>query len=118
MLDIEIREQLARYLANEISLEEFQGWFVPATWNVEQTNNPIAAELAHEIELRLAEFSNGHWTEDDLRSLLGPLVENYTVRVSFGTASPGSSVSLPTSTGAQTEVQFQLAGKLFGAVSS
>lgn len=86
-LDLAIREQLARYLAGEISLPEFQEWFVPRAWNIEKQGSPAAGDLAHEVELRLAEFSNGDWTEDELKSKLRPLVTHYTVH---GVTAPGT----------------------------
>jgi hypothetical protein len=76
-IDLEIRDRLARYLNREISLDEFEEWFVPVAWSIEQARNPRAIELAGELELRLAEFSNGHWTEAELRSKLEPLVSIY-----------------------------------------
>jgi hypothetical protein len=76
-IDLEIRERLGRYLSRDISLHDFQSWFVPVLWNIEQTQNAEAIELAGEIELRLAEFSNGDWTEAELRSKLEPLVSMY-----------------------------------------
>jgi hypothetical protein len=36
-----------------------------------------AVDLAGEIELRLSEFSLGHWSEDELRNKLMPLVRAY-----------------------------------------
>lgn len=77
--NIEIRNWLVRYLAQEISLKEFEDWFVPATWDVEKSKNPFAVQTAQEIDLRLAEFSNGHITEDELKTLLRPLVQQYEV---------------------------------------
>lgn len=77
-LDLTIREWLARYLAGENSLRQFQEWFVPATWRGVFTS-AAALDLAHEVELRLAEYTNGHWTERELRSLLLPLVRAYAV---------------------------------------
>ena len=80
-LDIEIREQLARYLVGEISLQEFEDWFVPASWNVVQSKNMSAIYLVYEIELWLAEFSDGFWNEDELKEKLLPLVNNYKIDV-------------------------------------
>ena len=74
-LDRAIREQLTNYLAGKISLPEFEEWFVPATWAVEQSGNPTAEELTSQILLDLAEFSNGDWTEEELRDLFRPLVQ-------------------------------------------
>ena len=76
-IDLEIREWLGRYLNRDISLHDFQAWFVPVLWNIEQTHNAKAIELAGEVELRLAEYTNDHWTEDELRSKLQPLVSLY-----------------------------------------
>jgi hypothetical protein len=76
-IDLEIRERLWRYLNRDISLHDLQAWFVPVLWDIEQTHNPKAIELAGEVELRLAEYTNDDWTEDELRSELQPLVSLY-----------------------------------------
>jgi len=73
-LNAEIRERLVRYLAGEISLAAFQEWLVPRAWDVEQSGNAAAIELANELELRLAEYTSGHRTEAELREALLPLV--------------------------------------------
>lgn len=72
-----IRDQLARYLKGEASLREFEEWFTAHTWDVDRIGDQEAQDLTYEIELRLAEFTNGHWTEDDLRRLFQPLVETF-----------------------------------------
>lgn len=76
-LDLEIHNQLVRYLADEIPLEEFRDWFDQSTWDGELQGNTGENELAAEIELRLAEFSNGHRDEADLRSVLRPLIRTF-----------------------------------------
>ncbi len=78
-LDFEIRNHLAAYLAGEISLHDFEDWFFSKTWNVDQMNDPAFIDLVYEIKLNWAEFSNGDWTEEELRSMLRPLVEKYKV---------------------------------------
>jgi hypothetical protein len=78
-LDIEIREKLASYLAGEISLADFEDWFVPASWNVVPSGNQAAANLVYEIEIWLAEFSDGFWREEELKNSLQPLVSNYQI---------------------------------------
>jgi hypothetical protein len=70
----DIREQLRRYLANEISLDEFRHWFDVETWDIIDKCPPATQQFAGEIELRIAEFTNGHRTEDDLRTMLQPLL--------------------------------------------
>ena len=69
-LELEIREHLQRYLDGTNSLQEFEQWFVTRTWNVEQLNLPGSARLTHEINLRLAEYTIGHRSLDDLNDLL------------------------------------------------
>ena len=69
----EIRNKLARYLADEISLRTFQEWLVPATWDIATPGDTIAQDLVYEIELRLAEYTNRHRTKKELRKVLLPL---------------------------------------------
>ncbi|MBI4494753.1 MAG: hypothetical protein HY690_18410 [Chloroflexi bacterium] len=88
LVDSEIREQLARYLADETSLHDFEEWLVAHTWNLHQIADPLVRDLVAEIELRLAEFSNGDWTDAELRDLLKPLVQKYAVH--FGSREPGT----------------------------
>ena len=78
-LDHDIRERLAQYLRGETRLRDFDAWFVPATWEVDQERDPVAYDLTNEIYLRLAEYSNGHWTEAELKDRLRRLVESYAV---------------------------------------
>ena len=82
-LDIEIREKLASYLADEISLEEFEDWFVPASWNVLNRESKIAIDLVYDIELLLAEYSKDCWDEHELREQFLPLVQEYRVDIGY-----------------------------------
>ena len=70
-LEREIREAVTRYIAGRISLRQFQEWFAPRTWDIDSM---IAAgqlrKLVNEIDLLLAEFSNDHWTEQELKNKL------------------------------------------------
>ena len=99
-LDFNIRERLAEYLAGEISLHEFEDWFFPETWDVDQLNDLALTNLVYGIKLRLAEFSHGDWTEKELRNLLKPFIETYDIGTSpvqlrYGTSS--TSFHAPTS---------------------
>lgn len=70
----EIQFHLSRYLSNARTLAEFRNWFDDETWGLAAEPDSPARRLAGEIELRVAEFTGGHLTEDDLRRLLMPLV--------------------------------------------
>ena len=73
-LDQDIRGWVAQYVSGVISLRKFQEWFAPRAWNIDSTGDAAAAQLASRIELLLAEFSNGDWTEEELRQKLSQYV--------------------------------------------
>jgi hypothetical protein len=81
-LSLAIREQLANYLSGRLDLRAFNRWFAAAAWTVDGDPDVATRVLAYEIEHRLAEFSNGDWTEVELGRFFQPLVTNY----SFGGA--------------------------------
>jgi len=70
-----IRAQLASYLSGKSSLRQFRDWFDAETWGLAAEADSPARQLAGEIDLRIAEFTNGHRTEDDLRAMLQPLLQ-------------------------------------------
>jgi hypothetical protein len=69
-----ILEHVLRYLRSQDSLADFESWFVPATWGINQSSDREAVAVARRISLRLAEFLNGHWTEDEFRDRLAELL--------------------------------------------
>ena len=75
--ELEARQQLARYLKGELTLNEFQDWFVPQSWNFHQASDPSLQKFVSGVELALAEFGNGDWSENELRQLLNILRTNY-----------------------------------------
>lgn len=75
-LDNEIRDKLASYLLGEVSLDDFEDWFVSASWNVNQSKNQAAINMVYETELYLSEFSDAFRSEDELKNLLRSIVEN------------------------------------------
>lgn len=66
--DLEIRAYLSRYLAGSISLDEFEDWFIPTTWDIERVGAGGAA-LAAEVRSALFRISTDEATEDDFRAL-------------------------------------------------
>jgi hypothetical protein len=71
----ETRQWLGRYLAGEIPLRTFEDWLVPMTWQLGAGMDPAVTDLISEIELALAEHSNGQWTEAELREHFRALLE-------------------------------------------
>jgi hypothetical protein len=71
-IDIEIHNALVDYLAGDTTLDRFRDWFDGATWNIDESADPGAQALAGEIDLRIAEYLNGHRNESELRQALLP----------------------------------------------
>ena len=71
----EIRTHLADYLNGKRSLKQFRRWFDVETWGVAAESDSPTRRLAGEIDPRIAEYTNGHRTEDDLHSMLQPLLQ-------------------------------------------
>lgn len=93
----EIRKQIAGFLANQISLDDFEDWIAQRSWDAHQDSDAAAQELAYAIELRLAEHSSGHLSEVELRHELTQFVQQYSLRVSFGSAASMDSYSFQAS---------------------
>lgn len=68
-LEQSIREAVMQYIAGRVQLREFQEWFASKTWDMGSESQDVQ-QLVNEIDLLLAEFLNGHWTEGELRSKL------------------------------------------------
>lgn len=79
MLDADIRDRLAQYLRGELTLRSFQEWFIRETWDIQNSEPQYILDLAYSIKLKLAEYTNGHLTEDDLRKALRQYVEHFTM---------------------------------------
>lgn len=84
----EIRQHLADWLEGRISLEEFEDWFVPATWDIHRSKDAEAEELTDEIELNLSEYTSGHLSPCQLRESLGPLARRASVHASDAVVAP------------------------------
>lgn len=69
-LEQSIREAIRQYIAGRIPLREFQEWFASRTWDVGAESDDNLRRLVNEIDLLVAEFSNGDWTEEELKSNL------------------------------------------------
>ncbi len=93
-LDNDVRDKLGSYLLGEISLEDFREWFIPVLCVVDDSHNHAAINMVYEIELRLVEFSNDYWSENELKNLLRPIVENYYIEIDGPNLVLGSNAQL------------------------
>lgn len=63
-----------------MTLNEFEDWLVVQSWNMHRDSDAAARRLAGAIELRLAEYSDGHLTDEGLeRELKGFLAPSEVV---------------------------------------
>jgi len=90
----ELRNQLVRMLGNEVSLDDFEDWLVQRSWNIHQNSDLLAQRLAYAIELRLAEYSSGHLSNDELRKELLQLLKQNMLILSQSPFESGSSTEL------------------------
>lgn len=67
-LEQEIRDAVLDYVSGAMPVRQFQEWFASRTWDVDADDDVL--RLLNEIDLLLAEFSNGDWTESELKSNL------------------------------------------------
>lgn len=79
----QIREQIARYLADRRLLEEFENWFIRSTRDIRKTRSESAISLTFDVEALLSEYSSGHIDEQELRADLSQILhaENKVVEI-------------------------------------
>ena len=102
--ELDLRQELARYLKSQCTLKDFEDWFVPRSWEFSQNTNPSLQKLVSQIELSVAEFSNGDWNESELRQEFGILMTNYEIDFHpFSDEMPAENVSIHTGTGSSAQ---------------
>jgi hypothetical protein len=98
--EYELRQELARYLKGQCNLKDFEDWFVPRSWDFSRNTNPSLQKLVSQLELVIAEFSNGDWSEVELRQQFGILMTTYEIDYHpFSGEMPPESVLIHTGTG-------------------
>ncbi len=70
----QIKEQLARFLAGQIDLDDFEDWFVSNTWNIHLSGSVAAESLTFAIEESLSEYSSQHISDRILRRELSQIL--------------------------------------------
>ena len=102
--EFELRQELARYLKGQCKLKDFEDWFVPRSWDFNRNTNPSLQKLVSQIELFIAEFSNGDWSEIELRQQFDILMTTYEIDYHpFSNEIQGENVSIHTGTGSSVQ---------------
>src|SRR5262249_9658833 len=82
-MEEQIRQWLSRYLKQEISISDFQRWFVSTTWSADDPEERSLREIIDAVDLRLAEYSSHFWSESDLRDQLRLILENQSIEITL-----------------------------------
>lgn len=70
------------YLSGGISVLDLRLWAATASTQHAESGDPRGWRLLNRVEHRLAEFTNGDWTEDELKQWLRPIATRYTAKLS------------------------------------
>lgn len=87
--ELELRRQMARYLAGLLSLTELNRRAATFRWDSEHDSTGGGSDLLNALDLLLAEYSNGDISEDELRESLKPMAVEVSVTVGSTAAQYG-----------------------------
>jgi len=74
----QIRAYISLLLDGNVSLDDFEDWFVQNTWNIHLGGSADAEELTFAVEESLAEFSSRHIDDQKLRGELAQILHSAT----------------------------------------
>lgn len=63
---VDLREKVRAAVLREISIDDFEDWLVSNSWNMHQWAPPEVQRLVSYLELRLAEWSSEHLSDEAL----------------------------------------------------
>ena len=93
IIETDVRQQMLAVLERRLPLADFEDWLVGNSWNMHKDSAPAAQALVSTVELALAEYSNKHLSEDELRAKLSSalrqiLVDHWVVGANAPFAGP------------------------------
>lgn len=59
-----------RYVRGDLSRSAFRAWLVNEVWNAESLEDSLQEDILYELESLDAEYTNGTWSEDELKTEL------------------------------------------------
>ena len=66
-LELEIQQHLSRYLDGVLQRLELEDWLIPTLWDLAESDDEAARELAGHIHNLIAETSSGHRSPKSLQ---------------------------------------------------
>lgn len=77
-LEKRIRDIMTRFVAGKVSLRDFNRWFVPATWEIEEDPASLR-ELVYTVKALLDDYDNERLSKSTLRYRLSLVLSSYPV---------------------------------------
>ena len=77
--ETKLRMDLIQFIQGSLSLEEFEDRLVRMSWDMHRDSSASAVALASAIELRLAEHSCGHLSDEEMKKEFSILVSGATI---------------------------------------
>ncbi len=75
-LELEIQQHIQKYLAGQESLADFENWFAPVLWDIDDQPQE-ARELAGLVHVLLGELSTGDLSSAAFKSKLAQSIKTY-----------------------------------------
>ena len=66
----EVRRRATDYVEGRATLADFALWLAALAWELDNTGDADLRDLVNSLELRIAEFTSGDWSEAELGSLI------------------------------------------------
>jgi hypothetical protein len=83
-IDQTVRAQLFQLMTGLLPLRDFQVWFAPVAWRLGRPENRDLYPLARRVELRLAEYTRGDWSQQDVLREIGRFLRPDPITMAIG----------------------------------
>jgi hypothetical protein len=77
-LERELRNKIARFVAGKVSMRDFNRWFIPATWEIEDAP-ALLREFVYSVKALLDDYDDKRLSKTALRHQLSLLMSSYPV---------------------------------------
>jgi hypothetical protein len=79
--ELEIQQHLSSYLSGKLQRYEFEDWLIPTLWDLAESDDDVARELAGHINNLIAETSCGDRSMESLQEELTRIARPFGVRI-------------------------------------
>jgi hypothetical protein len=111
----EIQQHLSRYLDGTLQRYELEDWLIPKLWDLAESSDEAAREIAGHIHNLIAETSNGDRSPESLDEELKKIARPFAATVRNAEHADGYRVSR---TSSRSSVEPRPSGKATSALSS